>query len=225
MCIRDSPDADPATATDPNNQDTDGGLALDGDEDANQNGAVDSGERDPNLDTDDCPRSFCNGSCGERNLEELQLNMDGAAGAILDIMETSFANRRVLAAEGFCQNLSRRRFRALQSDANIFYSNVWSDVWNSLISIESSACEGFNSQCTVNDHRDLTDRIEENLINLRRTARRVLNNRCDSGLNRIDSLVTRRRSRLIRRINRHFRSARLSAVDYPNNAIDCQSLP
>lgn len=40
-------DADPATTTDPTLADTDGGGAVDGDEDANRNGRVDAGERDP----------------------------------------------------------------------------------------------------------------------------------------------------------------------------------
>ncbi len=46
-------DLDPSTTTDPLDPDTDGGTALDGDEDANQNGRVDDGERDPLDPTDD----------------------------------------------------------------------------------------------------------------------------------------------------------------------------
>jgi len=48
------PDADGgATTTDPLNRDTDDGGALDGKEDANKNGRVDPGERDPSLGHDD----------------------------------------------------------------------------------------------------------------------------------------------------------------------------
>ncbi|MGF1695260.1 MSCRAMM family adhesin SdrC [Vibrio lamellibrachiae] len=43
------PDADISTVTDPLNEDTDGDGMLDGVEDANSNGQVDSGETDPNL--------------------------------------------------------------------------------------------------------------------------------------------------------------------------------
>ncbi len=46
-------DADPATTTDPLLVDTDGGTAPDGAEDANLNGAIDAGERDPNDPSDD----------------------------------------------------------------------------------------------------------------------------------------------------------------------------
>ena len=46
-------DTDPSTTTDPNNPDSDGGAVLDGTEDANGNGAVDAGERDPNNLGDD----------------------------------------------------------------------------------------------------------------------------------------------------------------------------
>jgi hypothetical protein len=48
-----TPDADPSTTTDPLVADTDGDALKDGEEDANHNGRVDSGETDPNsLDTD-----------------------------------------------------------------------------------------------------------------------------------------------------------------------------
>ena len=47
------PDADPTTTTSPLRADTDGGGATDGAEDANANGRVDPGERDPNDPSDD----------------------------------------------------------------------------------------------------------------------------------------------------------------------------
>ncbi len=47
------PDADPETTTDPTVADTDGGGNPDGEEDANHNGRVDSGETDPNDAADD----------------------------------------------------------------------------------------------------------------------------------------------------------------------------
>ena len=47
------PDADPATRTSPINPDTDGGGVRDGAEDVNRNGRFDSGERNPNLASDD----------------------------------------------------------------------------------------------------------------------------------------------------------------------------
>ncbi len=47
------PDADPSTTTDPLNPDTDGGTVKDGVEDANHNGKVDVGERNPNDPADD----------------------------------------------------------------------------------------------------------------------------------------------------------------------------
>ncbi len=43
------PDSDPVSTTDPLNNDTDGDGWLDGSEDTNHNGRVDSGEMDPNL--------------------------------------------------------------------------------------------------------------------------------------------------------------------------------
>lgn len=48
-----APDADPSSTTDPLNADSDRGGALDGDEDENQDGARDFGERDPNRRADD----------------------------------------------------------------------------------------------------------------------------------------------------------------------------
>ena len=47
------PDADPTTTTDPLDPDTDDGSVPDGEEDANHNGRVDAGERDPNVAADD----------------------------------------------------------------------------------------------------------------------------------------------------------------------------
>ena len=50
------PDLDPTTTTNPLNNDTDGDLLLDGQEDLNYNGRIDSGETDPNsydIDNDD----------------------------------------------------------------------------------------------------------------------------------------------------------------------------
>lgn len=51
------PDADPSTTTNPLDPDTDDGGVTDGAEDANHNGRVDVGERDPNLASDDNPGS------------------------------------------------------------------------------------------------------------------------------------------------------------------------
>ncbi|MEO1334446.1 MAG: hypothetical protein AAFV29_02330, partial [Myxococcota bacterium] len=48
-----TPDADPSTQTDPTRADTDEGGEIDGSEDANRNGRVDAGERDPNVAADD----------------------------------------------------------------------------------------------------------------------------------------------------------------------------
>ena len=48
-------DSDPTTTTNPNALDSDGGSVSDGLEDANLNGKVDSGERDPNVKADDIP--------------------------------------------------------------------------------------------------------------------------------------------------------------------------
>jgi MYXO-CTERM domain-containing protein len=54
-------DADPATSTGPLTPDTDGDGRKDGEEDANHNGRVDSGETDPNH-----PDTFCSATpqCG-----------------------------------------------------------------------------------------------------------------------------------------------------------------
>lgn len=57
------PDQDPTTTTDPTDPDTDAGGVSDGDEDANHNGAVDEGERDPNYQFDDNP-GLSGGGCG-----------------------------------------------------------------------------------------------------------------------------------------------------------------
>ncbi|MCC7386130.1 MAG: DUF4215 domain-containing protein [Deltaproteobacteria bacterium] len=54
-------DADPSTKTDPTAADTDQGGVADGLEDANQNGRVDTGERDPNDPFDDFPPLCGNG--------------------------------------------------------------------------------------------------------------------------------------------------------------------
>ncbi len=66
------PDQDPTTSTDPTNPDTDFGGTLDGDEDANHNGRVDPGERDPNNPDDDILQS-----CGNGDLEEGEACDDG----------------------------------------------------------------------------------------------------------------------------------------------------
>jgi hypothetical protein len=57
------PDADPDTVTDPLNRDTDGGSVIDGVEDANHNGRIDAGERDPLDPTDDLRPGLSGGSC------------------------------------------------------------------------------------------------------------------------------------------------------------------
>jgi len=49
------PDADPETTTDPRDTDTDDGSVIDGDEDGNHNGALEAGEKDPNVTADDAP--------------------------------------------------------------------------------------------------------------------------------------------------------------------------
>ncbi|MEM7243756.1 MAG: hypothetical protein AAF533_00350 [Acidobacteriota bacterium] len=68
------PDADPTTTTDPLLDDTDAGGRLDGEEDLNGNGAVDPGERDPNLTIDD----FDLDADGLRDDEEAGLGTDPA---------------------------------------------------------------------------------------------------------------------------------------------------
>ena len=49
------PDLDPSTTTDPLDSDSDDDGWLDGEEDANHNGRVDGGERDPNHFNVRCP--------------------------------------------------------------------------------------------------------------------------------------------------------------------------
>jgi len=61
ICV---PDADPTTTTDPLDDDTDNGGVKDGDEDTNHNGAVDSGEKDPNNAADDVTLCTSNAECG-----------------------------------------------------------------------------------------------------------------------------------------------------------------
>ncbi|MBI4822437.1 MAG: thrombospondin type 3 repeat-containing protein [Deltaproteobacteria bacterium] len=56
-----TPDADPATETDPTDRDTDDGTVIDGTEDSNRNGRVDGNERDPNIGADDIPPPCGNG--------------------------------------------------------------------------------------------------------------------------------------------------------------------
>lgn len=85
------PDADPLTTTDPMDWDTDDGSVSDGPEDADRDGRVDVGERDPNFGADDVgkPRAFVveGGGCAS-----------GGAGAL-----------GVLAALGLLVMLGRRR--------------------------------------------------------------------------------------------------------------------
>ncbi len=67
QCI---PDADKgATTTNPLDPDTDKGSVKDGDEDANHNGQVDPGERDPNVKADDLTMTGCkaDSECGAVN--------------------------------------------------------------------------------------------------------------------------------------------------------------
>jgi outer membrane protein OmpA-like peptidoglycan-associated protein len=63
------PDADPATTTDPNDADTDDGGVIDGTEDADGNGRVDAGERDPNIGADDMPETDTDGDGLEDGVE------------------------------------------------------------------------------------------------------------------------------------------------------------
>ncbi|MEZ4365779.1 MAG: Ig-like domain-containing protein [Kofleriaceae bacterium] len=79
------PDADPTTTTDPLDPDTDDGGVIDGEEDANHNGQVDDGERDP-LDPSDDERLDRDGdtvpddddNCPDiANLDQADLDGDG----------------------------------------------------------------------------------------------------------------------------------------------------
>lgn len=77
-----TPDADPATTTDPLDADTDGGGAPDGAEDRNANGAAEAGETDPRLGADD-PACAATAPPEVRNLRvdrsgaDLSLSWDG----------------------------------------------------------------------------------------------------------------------------------------------------
>jgi hypothetical protein len=64
-CVADADDG--ATKTNPLDADTDDGSVSDGDEDTNKNGAVDDGERDPNVASDDVPSTGCttDADCGD----------------------------------------------------------------------------------------------------------------------------------------------------------------
>ena len=67
------PDSDPASTTNPNEPDTDGGTLGDGFEDTNTNGRIDPDETDPNDPTDDVPcgdgRIRDEEECDDRNRE------------------------------------------------------------------------------------------------------------------------------------------------------------
>jgi MYXO-CTERM domain-containing protein len=59
------PDLDPSTKTSPTDSDTDSGGVLDGVEDANGNGAIDPGETDPNVGSDDVSVTGSGGAGGQ----------------------------------------------------------------------------------------------------------------------------------------------------------------
>jgi outer membrane protein OmpA-like peptidoglycan-associated protein len=70
------PDADPDTTTDPLDPDTDDGGVNDGDEDANGNGRIDDGERDPNDASDDVPAGPDTDGDGIPDDVEVDLGLD-----------------------------------------------------------------------------------------------------------------------------------------------------
>ncbi len=76
-------DADPGTSTDPLSADTDGGGRADGDEDANANGRIDSGETDPNDPGDDVEPPADGGGCAAGGNGGGALGSLGAVGALL----------------------------------------------------------------------------------------------------------------------------------------------
>ena len=84
-------DADDGTTTDPLDPDTDGGGVKDGDEDANHDGKVDVGERDPNDATDDAPGTGEGGAGGEA---------PGSAGSAVVAGTAGTAGSEALAGNG-----------------------------------------------------------------------------------------------------------------------------
>ena len=90
-----SPDTDPSTTTDPLNPDSDGGGALDGEEDEDQDGARDFGERDPNLREDDARDDDDEDGLindRERELGSDPLNPDSDGDGLLDGEEVNVHN-------------------------------------------------------------------------------------------------------------------------------------
>ncbi|MET0275374.1 MAG: hypothetical protein ABW211_00850, partial [Acidimicrobiia bacterium] len=70
------PDADSSTTTDPLDADTDAGGVRDGAEDANHNGKIDAGERDPNDPADDTTASVDGDGDGLTDDEETGIGTD-----------------------------------------------------------------------------------------------------------------------------------------------------
>jgi uncharacterized membrane protein YgcG len=96
-CIPDADDG--ATTTDPLDADTDDGGVPDGEEDANKNGTIDDGERDPNDPADDNSSTGSGGTGGDGGMGGSGANSAGGNGASGCAGANSL---NILFAEGGC---------------------------------------------------------------------------------------------------------------------------
>jgi len=140
------PDADPTTTTDPTAADSDQGTVPDGIEDANRNGRVDAGERDPNVGSDDVPTTCGNGAIelGETCDDAGTVDGDGCSSACL--VEDGW---RCVGAPSICERIEvcgngRIDTGELCDDGGV----VDGDGCNAMCQVESGwICSGEPSVC------------------------------------------------------------------------------
>ncbi|HEY3175378.1 MAG TPA: hypothetical protein VGK94_06395 [Candidatus Polarisedimenticolia bacterium] len=152
------PDLDPNTMTDPIKTDTDGGGATDGAEDADRNGRVDAGERNPNDRRDDDPSAVLEFTEGLNGIpkttpiapsETIFLRLDDDTDANLDpnVAETV----TVQCASDVPSNAETVTLTAVAVDTGVFAGSLPTNTTDPNIPGELTVASGATVTCTYAD--------------------------------------------------------------------------
>jgi uncharacterized repeat protein (TIGR01451 family) len=153
------PDSCPSTVSNPASADSDNDGLIDGEEDKNQNGCIETGETNPG-DTVVSP------SCSRLELDPIRFNVDGDAEKLKHLVQVAAHARQLASRRSSCAAAKPKFVKSAEQTAASAYLRVWESMWGAIpratytcAVIPSGACYEFATTTVKSDVSALTSQL------------------------------------------------------------------